>query len=67
MIFVGGSDAPPCPPWAQCATPTEPPLADGAAYDPIAETWRTIANAPVGFSWSDAVIVGSTAYLWIPG
>jgi hypothetical protein len=67
VILVGGSDAPPCPPWAACAAPTEPPLADGAAYDPRANTWRAIADAPVGFSWSHAVMLGSTAYLWIPG
>ena len=67
VIFVGGSDTPPCPPWAECAAPTEPPLADGAAYNLRAATWRTIADAPVRFSWPDAVVVGSTAYLWIPG
>jgi hypothetical protein len=67
VILVGGSDAPPCPPWAECAIPAVPPLSDGAAYDIETDTWRTIANAPVRFSWAQAVVVGPTAYLWIPG
>jgi hypothetical protein len=67
VILVGGSDAPPCPPWATCEAPTVPPLADGAAYDPRTDTWRTIADAPVRFSWSNAAVIGSTAYLWISG
>ena len=67
VILVGGSDAPPCPPNADCAAPSEPPLADGAAYDPEADTWRTIADAPVRFSWAQPLVVGSTAYLWIAG
>jgi hypothetical protein len=67
VILVGGSDAPPCPPWASCVAPTEPPLADGAAYDPLADHWRPIADAPVAFSWAQPVVVGSTAYFWIGG
>ncbi|HXV33473.1 MAG TPA: hypothetical protein VD769_05650 [Gaiellaceae bacterium] len=67
VVLVGGSDAPPCPPNADCVGPTVPPLADGAAYDPLTDIWRAIADAPVRFSWADAVVVGSTAYLLIPG
>jgi hypothetical protein len=67
VILVGGSDAPPCPPWASCAAPTTPPLADGAAYDPRTDAWRPIAEAPVAFSWSYPVVAGSTAYLWVSG
>lgn len=67
VVLVGGSDAPPCPPSASCAVPRTPPLSDGAAYDPDAGTWRTIPDAPVGFSWAYPVVVGSTAYLWVPG
>ena len=67
VILVGGSDAPPCPPNAECEAPSEPPLADGAAYDPEADTWRAIADAPVRFSWAQPLVVGSTAYLWIAG
>ncbi len=43
------------------------PLADGAAYDPRAGTWRAIADAPVGFSWAETANLGSTVYLWIVG
>jgi hypothetical protein len=67
VVLVGGSDAPPCPPNASCTVPRTPPLSDGAAYDPDAGTWRPIADAPVAFSRASPVVVGSTAYLWIPG
>ena len=67
VVLVGGSDAPPCPPSASCAVPRTPPLSDGAAYDPDAGTWRVIPDAPVAFSWASPVVIGSTAYLWIPG
>jgi hypothetical protein len=67
VVLVGGSAAPPCPPNASCRVPTSPPLADGAAYDPGRDSWRPIADAPVAFSWADAAVLGSTAYLWIDG
>jgi len=67
VVLVGGSDAPPCPPNASCRTPETPPLADGAAYDPRTDSWRPIADAPVGFAWATPAVVGSTAYLWISG
>ncbi|MGH3057612.1 MAG: hypothetical protein ACRDPP_05165 [Gaiellaceae bacterium] len=67
VVLVGGSDAPPCPPNASCTVPTRPPLSDGAAYDPKAGTWRSIADAPVAFSWAQPIVLGTTAYLWIGG
>jgi hypothetical protein len=67
VVLVGGSDAPPCPPNASCAMPKTPPLSDGAAYDPDAGTWRSIAEAPVAFSWAQPIVLGATAYLWVPG
>jgi hypothetical protein len=67
VVLVGGSDAPPCPPNASCEPPDDPPLADGAAYDPASNSWRAIADPPMGFSWAEPVVIGSTAYLWIPG
>jgi hypothetical protein len=67
VVLVGGSDAPPCSPTASCRPPTTPPLADGAAFDPKTGTWRPIAEAPVAFSWAAPAVVGSTAYLHVPG
>lgn len=67
VLLVGGSDAPPCPPNASCVAPDTPPLADGAAFDPKARTWRRIADSPVPFEWADGIVVDLTAYLWIPG
>jgi hypothetical protein len=67
VLLIGGSDARPCPPGASCIPAEVPPLADGAAFDPQAGTWRRIADTPVPFEWAQGMVVGPTAYLWIPG
>ncbi|WP_116947458.1 Kelch repeat-containing protein [Jiangella endophytica] len=64
ILVIGGSDEPPCPPNADCAAPPEP-LRDGAAYDPEADEWTPIADAPVPV-WAGpatAAVVGDTVYL----
>ncbi len=66
-LLIGGSDAPPCPPNADCTAPDIPPLADGAAFDPRTGTWRRIADAPVPFDWAQGLVLDGTAFLWIPG
>ncbi len=46
------------------ATPVH---ADGAAYDPAAAAWRTLAPAPAGFGprlWHSAVWTGAEMLLW---
>ena len=67
VLLIGGNDAAPCPASASCVPPDVPPLADGAAFDPETRTWRRIADSPVPFEWAQAVVIGTTAYLWIPG
>jgi hypothetical protein len=67
VLVVGGSDAPPCPPNAQCAATRRPPLRDGAAYDPRTRAWRRIARAPVGFDFAEAAVVGGTVFVATPG
>jgi hypothetical protein len=67
VFVVGGSDADPCPPSASCAPASEPPLRDGAAFDPKQRAWRQIAPAPVGFSFGEGVVVGGTAYILTHG
>jgi hypothetical protein len=66
-VFVGGSDADPCPPTADCAAATVPPLRDGAVFDPGLRRWERIADAPVGFSFAHSVVVDGDAYLLVPG
>ncbi len=62
-LFFGGDDGPTCPPAADCAAPT--PRADGAAYDPAANSWREIAVAPEPIrDYSAHQIVGDTIYVW---
>jgi hypothetical protein len=67
VLLFGGSDSPPCHPSAGCRPPSEPPLADGAAYDPATRAWRSLADAPVAFEWAQPLLAGSTVYLWIQG
>jgi hypothetical protein len=67
VLLVGGSDAPPCPPNASCVPPDVPPLADGAAFDADTRAWRSIADSPVPFEWAQGIVLGTTAYVWIPG
>jgi hypothetical protein len=65
VLLIGGSDAPVCPPMADCvADPT--PLADGAAYDPATGAWRPLAAAPTPLLNASAVMVGQTAYFLHP-
>jgi hypothetical protein len=62
MLVVGGSDAPPCGPDADCnPVPAESYLADGAAYDPETDSWRPIADAPEPLYAADAVWVDGQA------
>src|SRR5688572_28231222 len=51
-LVVGGSDAEPCPPNAGCVPTREPPLRDGAVFDPRAGKWSRIVDAPVGMSFA---------------
>jgi hypothetical protein len=63
VLVLGGSDSDPCPPNASCVATNDPPLADGAAYDPAARTWRRIARAPAGFEFATGAVVRGRAYV----
>jgi hypothetical protein len=67
VVFVGGSDARPCPPSAGCLPPDRAPLADGAAFRPATGSWQRIADAPVPVEWAATAVVGDVAYLLVPG
>lgn len=64
ILIIGGSDGPPCPPNADCVAPAEP-LRDGAVYDPAADAWTSIADAPapVGAGPDTAAVIGDVVYL----
>ncbi|MET0684784.1 MAG: hypothetical protein ABW060_05680 [Solirubrobacteraceae bacterium] len=66
-LIVGGSDADPCPPNADCAPPSEPPLRDGALYDPRTGAWKRIADAPAGLGFASPAVVGGDVFLLAPG
>ncbi len=66
VLVVGGSNAPPCPPNAECELPEQPPLTDGAMFDLVTGRWTRIAAAPVplgGYVDSSAAVVGETVYV----
>lgn len=68
VLVIGGDTTPPCPPNANCIPDPEqrPPL-DGAAYDPAAATWRTIADPPVPLAWGPTTaVVDGVLYIQRP-
>lgn len=52
-----------CPPNADCAGPEQPPMSDGAAFDPATGTWQPVADAPFGFHGGRSAVVGDEVYL----
>ncbi|HVF19273.1 MAG TPA: hypothetical protein VNA14_03410 [Mycobacteriales bacterium] len=66
VLFLGGSDSPLCPPNADCAVGPEP-RRDGAAYDVAKDTWRRIADAPVGLQLgAQTAVLARTLYVLLP-
>ena len=65
VLLVGG-DTFMCPPSASCVAPVDPPLADAAAFDPSTGAWRTVASAPVAFSWASTAVLGDDVYFLVP-
>lgn len=57
MVIAGGNAADPCGLVSDCLVEQEP-LGDGAAYDPAAKTWRTIADPPIAFTGGTGVWTG---------
>jgi hypothetical protein len=66
-LIMGGSDAEPCPPNAGCVAPTDPPLRDGAAFEPSRRRWERIAHAPVGFSFAYGAAIDGAVYVLAHG
>jgi hypothetical protein len=56
-----------CPPNADCAAPSSPPLTDGAVYDPATDSWTATTPAPFGMIRQEyaTVAIGETAWLLI--
>lgn len=68
VLVVGGEPEAWCPPGADCIDRDFEPLADGAAYDPAAGSWREIADALVAFSSNaSAVVVDGAVYVLASG
>lgn len=61
VLVVGGTDFV-CGEAASCGAPDTPKFRDGAAYDPVADSWRRIAEAPVGFTWAATAVLEGAVY-----
>lgn len=63
-LFLGGQTGNLCPPSASCTEPAE--LArDGAAYDPVGETWRRTADAPRPLGPGSTAVAGDTVHVLV--
>ena len=67
LVVMGGSNAPPCPPSADCVPSTVPPFRDGAVFDSSARRWDTIVDAPIPIGWASSAVLGDRVYLWTLG
>jgi hypothetical protein len=56
VLVIGGHSEAPCPPGADCEIPDDG-LRDAAAYDPDADTWRTIAPPPVDMDRDTGAVI----------
>ncbi len=52
-----------CPPNADCSTPEEPPLSDGAIVDVATGEWEKVADAPFGFHGGQSAVLGTDVYV----
>jgi hypothetical protein len=52
-----------CPATASCIGPSTPPFRDGAAYNPLTNTWRRIADAPAAVA-GGAATAGSDVFVF---
>lgn len=64
LLVFGGRDTDPCPPGADCALPVEPPLRDGARYDPKSQGWSAMAPLPVDLEYASTAVVDGHVYVW---
>ena len=65
LLVLGGTDAAPCPPNADCAMPAGSVSRDGAAFDPASGRWRRIADAPRPLARAEGAVVGGALYLLV--
>ncbi len=68
MVVFGGDTGPPCPPGADCVGPTGEQVArDGAAYDPVTDSWRLLVDSPHPLLHATATWTGSEVVVLAAG
>lgn len=66
-MVIGGDPKAWCPPNADCTAPDFTQMSDGAAFDPVTNLWRRIAEAPVPVGhWASTAVVGDQVYVRVP-
>ncbi len=65
IVVVGGSNVD-CPPGAGCGGRQDAVLADGAAFDVGARTWRTIEPSPIVLQDGRAAVLDGDVYVLVP-
>lgn len=63
IIVLGGTDIFRGPA-VDLADPEIPPFADGAAYDPLTDTWRKIADAPAPLSGHTTASIDGSVFVY---
>lgn len=63
VVVVGGRQEDPCPPNASCPRDPRESLRDGALYDVISKSWRTLPLAPIPLDVYSSAVVGDVLYL----
>lgn len=67
FVVTGGDDGPACPPNADCVFPSGTWMQDGAAYDPVSDTWTTIADVPMPLVLPSTAAIGPVLYAFSEG
>jgi hypothetical protein len=66
IVAVGGTTFL-CPPNADCAASPDPPLRTGAALDPVARSWRPVAEAPLPIpAFAPSAAWGGDVFVLVP-
>ena len=65
VLIVGGTEAPACPPAADCASSDIPSQRDGAWFDPATNEWTRIADAPIPLGFASGAVAGENIYMLV--
>ncbi|MGQ0629568.1 MAG: hypothetical protein ACT4P1_00885 [Sporichthyaceae bacterium] len=65
-VLVFGGDRDYCPPDVVCDQEPTPAFRDGAAYDPVTDSWRQMPAAPIPIRSAFTALIDETLYVLTP-